>query len=72
MCREFNLVPTPKTDSVVYYADRASVRPSDTTGGMVTWRKRLFAFMMRNSQRAVEFYKLPPGNSVELGIQVEL
>lgn len=72
MCREFNLVPIPEADSVVYYADRASVIPSDTTGGMQTWRKRLFAFMMRNSQRAVEFYKLPPGNSVELGIQVEL
>lgn len=72
MCREFNLVPKPPVETLAYYADRTSIQPSDATGGMWTWRKRLFGYMVRNSQRAAQFYKLPPNNSVEIGIQVEL
>lgn len=72
LCRDLELVPKLDTETTVYYADRATLVPSRLAPEMPLWRKRLFAFMVHNSQRAVEFYRLPPGNSVELGIRVEL
>jgi len=43
-------------------------RPS----GMATWRERVFASMMKNATSASNFFGLPPGRVVELGIQIEL
>jgi len=40
--------------------------------GMAIWREKLFAFMSRNSQRATEFFRLPPDQVVEIGLQIEL
>jgi len=40
--------------------------------GMPRWREHLFAFLARNAQGATAFYRLPPGQVVELGEQVEL
>lgn len=40
--------------------------------GMAIWRERLFAWMLRNSESAMEFFKLPPNRVVELGSQVEI
>jgi len=40
--------------------------------GMAIWREKLFAWMMRNSQSAMEFFKLPTNRVVELGSQVEI
>jgi KUP system potassium uptake protein len=45
----------------------ASPRP-----GMAIWRERLFAWMLRNAESAMEFFKLPPNRVVELGSQVEI
>jgi len=45
----------------------ASSRP-----GMAIWRERLFAWMLRNSVSAMEFFKLPTNRVVELGSQVEI
>jgi KUP system potassium uptake protein len=45
----------------------ASARP-----GMWVWRERLFAWMLRNAESAMEFFKLPPNRVVELGSQVEI
>lgn len=45
----------------------ASARP-----GMAIWRERLFAWMLRNAESAMEFFKLPPNRVVELGSQVEI
>jgi len=45
----------------------ASARP-----GMAIWREHLFAWMMRNSASAMEFFKLPTNRVVELGSQVEI
>lgn len=59
-------------DTTTYYLSRASLIPSDERPGMTLWRDRLFAFMSRNSAWPTAFYKLPPENVIELGIQVEL
>ena len=40
--------------------------------GMMIWRERLFAWMLRNSQSAMEFFKLPTNRVIELGSQVEI
>ena len=40
--------------------------------GMAVWREKLFAWMLRNAESAMEFFKLPPNRVVELGSQVEV
>ena len=43
-----------------------------TRPGMARWREKLFAWMLRNAQTAMEFFKLPSNRVVELGSQVEI
>ncbi len=45
----------------------ASARP-----GMALWRERLFSWMLRNAEGAMEFFRLPTNRVVELGSQVEI
>ncbi|MGK2909998.1 MAG: potassium transporter Kup [Sphingobium sp.] len=45
----------------------ASARP-----GMALWREKLFAWMTRNSESPMEFFKLPTNRVVELGSQLEI
>ncbi len=45
----------------------ASKRP-----GMAIWREHLFAWMNKNSESAMEFFKLPTNRVVELGSQLEI
>jgi len=45
----------------------ASERP-----GMMIWREKLFAWMLRNAESAMEFFRLPTNRVVELGSQVEI
>ena len=40
--------------------------------GMAIWREKLFAWMLRNAESAMEFFKLPPNRVVELGSQVAI
>ncbi len=39
---------------------------------MSLWRERLFAVMARNAQRPTAFFKIPPNQVIEVGIQVEI
>lgn len=45
----------------------ASRRP-----GMALWREKLFAWMVRNAESAMQFFKLPTNRVVELGSQLEI
>ena len=45
----------------------ASARP-----GMMIWREKLFAWMLRNAESAMEFFRLPTNRVIELGSQVEI
>lgn len=58
-------------EEITYYLGRetliASPRP-----GMHIWREKLFAVMSRNAERATTYFKIPPEQVVEIGIQVEL
>lgn len=40
--------------------------------GMAIWREKLFAFMGRNAQSPVNYYKLPAKQVMEVGIQIEI
>ena len=40
--------------------------------GMPIWREKIFAWMLRNSATAMEFFRLPTNRVVELGSQVEI
>ncbi|HTU10907.1 MAG TPA: potassium transporter Kup [Allosphingosinicella sp.] len=40
--------------------------------GMAVWREKVFAWMLRNAESAMEFFSLPPNRVVELGSQVEI
>ena len=51
-------------------ADKGPQRPGDP--GMAHWRERLFAVMSKNAQRPTAFFKIPPNQVIEVGIQVEI
>jgi KUP system potassium uptake protein len=40
--------------------------------GMMIWREKVFAWMLRNAANAMEFFRLPTNRVVELGSQVEI
>jgi len=40
--------------------------------GMAPWREKLFAWMLKNSESAMEFFKLPTNRVVELGSQLQI
>ncbi|QLC24081.1 potassium transporter Kup [Parasphingopyxis algicola] len=45
---------------------------SSENPGMAPWREKLFAWMLRNAETAMQFFRLPPNRVVELGSQVEI
>jgi KUP system potassium uptake protein len=45
---------------------------SSSRPGMPLWREKLFAWMLRNAESAMEFFKLPTNRVVELGSQLEI
>ena len=62
------LVLEPMTTT--YFVARSSV--VDGPGKMPAWRCGLFAWMMRQSEGAATYFKLPANQVVELGTQVML
>jgi KUP system potassium uptake protein len=54
-----------------YFLGRQTLIPS-AHPGMALWREQLFAWMVRNAESAMEFFRLPTNRVVELGSQVEI
>lgn len=54
-----------------YFLSRQTLIPSSHPG-MAIWREKLFAWMVRNAQSAMEFFKLPTNRVIELGSQLEI
>ncbi len=61
-------LPAAKTS---YFISRQTVVASNLPG-MAIWRKRVFAWMVRNSATPMQFFNLPPNRVVELGSQVDI
>ena len=54
-----------------YFLSRETVVPSKMVG-MARWREVLFAFMLKNANGSLRFFKLPVNRVIELGTQVEI
>jgi len=39
---------------------------------MALWREKLFGWMLKNSESAMEFFRLPINRVIELGSQVKI
>jgi KUP system potassium uptake protein len=63
--------PPFRTMETSFFLGRQTLIASDKPG-MAIWREKLFAWMMRNAESAMEFFKLPTNRVVELGSQLEI
>jgi KUP system potassium uptake protein len=66
-----NCGPQIKMMDTSFFLARQTLLASDRPG-MAIWREKLFAWMLRNAESAMEFFKLPTNRVVELGSQVEI
>ncbi len=55
-----------------FFLGRQKLVASKKAPGMALWREKLFAWMLKNSESAMEFFKLPTNRVVELGSQVQM
>ena len=62
----FNMMTTS------FFLGRQKLIPSKAKPGMALWREKLFAWMMKSSESAMEFFRLPTNRVVELGSQVQI
>jgi KUP system potassium uptake protein len=58
-------------DDTTFYLAHLTLFANDRIG-MSGWRDKLFILMSRNARRATNFFRIPPDQVVELGIQLEL
>jgi KUP system potassium uptake protein len=56
---------------ITYFLGREHLLATDRPG-MALWREELFALLSNNSRPATDFFRLPPGQVVEMGAQIEL
>jgi KUP system potassium uptake protein len=62
----FNMMTTS------FFLGRQKLVASTKRPGMAVWREKLFAAMLKNSESAMEFFKLPTNRVVELGSQLQI
>jgi KUP system potassium uptake protein len=67
-----NCGPQFKMMDTSFFLARQTLLASSSRPGMAVWREKLFSWMLRNAESAMEFFKLPPNRVVELGSQVEI
>jgi len=58
--------------STSFFLGRQKLLPADEKPGMALWREKLFAWMMKSSESAMEFFKLPTNRVIELGSQLRI
>ena len=54
-----------------FLLSRATVVPTPG-GGMALWRERLFAAMARHARTAGDYFNIPAGQVIELGMKLEI
>ena len=55
-----------------YFLGRQKLIASQEMPGMALWREHLFAWMLKTSESAMDFFKLPINRVVELGSQLRI
>jgi KUP system potassium uptake protein len=58
--------------STSFFLGRQKLIASKKAPGMPLWREKLFAWMLKSSESAMEFFKLPTNRVVELGSQLQI
>jgi KUP system potassium uptake protein len=58
--------------STSFFIGRQKLIASKRRAGMTLWREKLFAWMLKSSESAMEFFKLPTNRVVELGSQLQI
>jgi KUP system potassium uptake protein len=58
--------------STSFFLGRQKLIASKRSAGMALWREKLFAWMLKSSESAMEFFKLPTNRVVELGSQLQI
>jgi len=59
-------------ERVTYFTGHETIIPSGRRRGMARWRKKVFAFMHHNAQRAGAYFKIPTAQIMEIGIEFEM
>lgn len=68
-CREKDL--HFKVNETTFVLGRETILPSSNPS-MPLWQEKIFALMSRNAQRPTAFFRIPPNQVIEVGIQVEI
>lgn len=55
-----------------FFLGRQKLIACGEQAGMAVWRERLFAWMLKNSESAMESFKLPTNRVIELGSQMRI
>ena len=55
-----------------FFLGRQKLIPSKDKPGMAVWRERLFAWMTKSSESAMEYFQLPVNRVIELGSQLQI
>jgi KUP system potassium uptake protein len=58
--------------STSFFLGRQKLIASKSKPGMALWREKLFSWMLKSSETAMEFFRLPTNRVVELGSQLQL
>lgn len=58
--------------STSFFLGRQKLIASKRRASMALWREKLFAWMLKSSESAMEFFKLPTNRVVELGSQLQI
>lgn len=54
-----------------YFLSRETIIPTERIG-MAPWRESLFAFMIKNANSNLSYFRLPANRVIELGTQIEI
>lgn len=69
LCNKEGLIIAPKNSTFFLGTERIAFR---RRAPFAKWRRSLFQFMYHNSSSAIEFFKIPVEQVVEIGIRIEL
>ena len=58
--------------STSFFLGRQKLIAAKEKPGMALWREKLFAWMMKSSESAMEFFRLPTNRVIELGSQLRI
>jgi KUP system potassium uptake protein len=61
-----------RPEAICYVIGHETVIPTRIPTGLSYWRKVIYAFMQRNSERSAVFFGVPANQAFELGVEIEV